>query len=315
MDEIERSRLMHAVLDGAATADEAARLERLLHDDPAARDEFDELRDLFDGLDHLVQPPLPMGFADRVMAALPGSNARHNGLRQLFFRRRVIGPIAAAPARRVQADRSGGVRRTQPANASFWGSYGGDSMSERTSSSFGKRSLWIGGGIAAVAVVLAMSSWIDFPSTNKDTVGTVVPAQRYRAPQNAADDMKPGSDSSAQSSAASQTGGAATAATQNAVDAASANARASAATNAVDAAAQNARASATQNAVDAAAVNARNSATMNAVDAASANARNSASQNAVSGAAQNAVSGATQNAVSNATQNAVSGARQNAVAR
>ena len=64
-------------------------------------------------------------------------------------------------------------------------------MSEQKSGS-GKRKIWIGGGIAAVAVVLAMSSGIDFPPGSKDTAGTIVPAQRYRAPQDTAEDVQAG---------------------------------------------------------------------------------------------------------------------------
>ena len=41
---------MHAVLDGEADSREAALLVRRLASDPAAREEFDALRRLFDGL-------------------------------------------------------------------------------------------------------------------------------------------------------------------------------------------------------------------------------------------------------------------------
>ena len=69
----------------------------------------------------------------------------------------------------------------------------------KSGSFLGKRKVWIGGGLAAAAVIFAMSSGIDFPPNGKDTSGTIVPAQRYRAPQNTAADVKLGDPSSQQS--------------------------------------------------------------------------------------------------------------------
>ena len=48
--------LMHAVLDGEATAVEARELDAVLARDAKAKDEFDELRSLFEGLRHCRQP-------------------------------------------------------------------------------------------------------------------------------------------------------------------------------------------------------------------------------------------------------------------
>ena len=67
-------------------------------------------------------------------------------------------------------------------------------MSEQKSGS--KRKIWIGGAIAAAAVVLVMSSGIDFPPGTKDTSGTIVPATRYKATQNTAEDVKLGAPGS-----------------------------------------------------------------------------------------------------------------------
>jgi hypothetical protein len=302
MDELERNRLMHAVLDGTATPDEVTSLQRLLHNDPAASDEFDELRELFEGLRRVPQPPLPPAFAERVLEALPRPRGRQRGLRQLFLRRRVFGPTTARPVRRVDAEWLDGMIRTQPANVLFMG---GEKMSERTSGSFGKRSLWIGGGIAAVASVLAVSFWIEFPSSNKDTVGTVVPAQRYRAPQNAADDMKPGNDGNAQSQAASLPNGAATALTQGAIS--------NAAQGAVAGSAQGAVAGGSQQAVSGALQGAAAGSQQQAVSGAVQSAAGASQQQAVSGAMQGAVAGSQQQAVSGAVQGAVAGSQQQAV--
>ncbi len=49
-------------------------------------------------------------------------------------------------------------------------------MSEQTSG-LGKRKLWIGGGIAAVAALLAVSYVSNFPPGAQNAVGTIVPAQ------------------------------------------------------------------------------------------------------------------------------------------
>ena len=72
-------------------------------------------------------------------------------------------------------------------------------MSEEKSGSFGKRKIWIGGGIAAAAVILAVSSGVDFPPFSKDTVGTIVPAQRFRADQPATTGVAGGGQSGAAS--------------------------------------------------------------------------------------------------------------------
>ena len=68
-------------------------------------------------------------------------------------------------------------------------------MSDKSGSFLGNRKVWIGGGVAAAAVMFAMSSGVEFPSNGKDTAGTIVPAERYRAPQNTADDVKLGNPS------------------------------------------------------------------------------------------------------------------------
>ena len=63
-----------------------------------------------------------------------------------------------------------------------------DEMIEQKSGSFGKRKIWIGGAIAAAAVVLVMSSGIDFPPGSKDTAGTIVPATALSRSADTGDD-------------------------------------------------------------------------------------------------------------------------------
>ena len=76
--------LMHAVLDGEATVAEARELEAVLARDARAREEYDELRHLFEGLRALPQPFPPEGLAASVLANIPQSARGRDSARQLF---------------------------------------------------------------------------------------------------------------------------------------------------------------------------------------------------------------------------------------
>ena len=56
---------------------------------------------------------------------------------------------------------------------------------------FAHRKAWLGGGIAAAAAVVVAQIAFDFPLP-KDVVGTVIPAQRYRAAQNGSEQVQLG---------------------------------------------------------------------------------------------------------------------------
>lgn len=62
MNDVAIEALMHDVLDGTATAEDQARLEQQLAADPALRERFTELRDLFETLNRvpMVEPPAGM---------------------------------------------------------------------------------------------------------------------------------------------------------------------------------------------------------------------------------------------------------------
>jgi hypothetical protein len=62
MNDVGIEQLMHDVLDGAATAEDSARLEQRLAADPALRARFTELQDLFEALNRapMVEPPAGM---------------------------------------------------------------------------------------------------------------------------------------------------------------------------------------------------------------------------------------------------------------
>ena len=198
----ELTELMYAVLDGEASAAETSRLERLLAEDSAARSQFEELRQLFAGLAGMPRAHPPEGLLAAVMAELPSRRARRAGEHQLFTSPGVIGDIGnGRPAPRNPATIGERFDRgTTPR---------GFSMSKH---SFSKRKIWIGSGIAVAAVAaLLMTPGIDFPPSGKDTVGTIVPAQRYRAPQMTADDVKIANPSATSQGASTAVSGSATA--------------------------------------------------------------------------------------------------------
>lgn len=146
--------LMHAVLDGEATPEEAGELDRLLEADAAARAEFDALRQLFARLEGLPRLDPPPGLGEAAWAQ-----------RQLSRSRRVL----VVP----REDRT----MNQPSK---------------------KRSLWIGAGVAAAAALSVAYLVVGFPPRGDGAAGTVTPAQRYRAEQPKAEDVKLGDQTVAQ---------------------------------------------------------------------------------------------------------------------
>ncbi len=84
MDRTEMLQLMHAALDGAASSEERAALDRVLAQDPQARAQFAELERLFGALDGMPRVEPPEGFADDVMTALQRSNAKGRRLTNLL---------------------------------------------------------------------------------------------------------------------------------------------------------------------------------------------------------------------------------------
>ena len=53
----------------------------------------------------------------------------------------------------------------------------------------GNRKIWIGGGIAVAAAIVAIGTGL-VPPNSSETAGSIVPAQRYRAPQPTAGDVQ-----------------------------------------------------------------------------------------------------------------------------
>jgi len=125
MKQSELIELMHAVLDGEATAAQKRELDQRLTSDPAARTEFDALRAIFAELEAMPSAHPPEGLVASVMADLPAH--------QLSRPSRVIGATGDA------SSNANTLRRTYRSWPFFPGS---ESMSEQ--SRFKRKGLWIG---------------------------------------------------------------------------------------------------------------------------------------------------------------------------
>ncbi len=185
------TRLMHAVLDGEATPAEARELEGLLEADPALRERFGEWRAMFDAMQRMPQAYPPEGLVAAVMANIPQIPA--GGGSQLPARSGVIG--VASDTSRDFPDTAIPIHRSTRSMASL----GDRAMTEQAGSQFSRRKIWVAVGLAAVAVAVVGGYAFDIPPSAKDAVGTIVPAQRYQAPQPKAQDIQvgqPGSQTS-----------------------------------------------------------------------------------------------------------------------
>ncbi len=164
--------LMHAVLDGEASDAEARRLEVQLAADPAAQAEFEGWKRLFEALDAVPKEHAPEGLVASIVAAMPEAPGALGEGPQPFPGRRVLGHTAF------------GISRPVPIRSV--------TMTEQSSRRiFAHRKAWLGGGIAAAAAVVVAQIAFDFPLP-KDVVGTVIPAQRYRAAQNGSEQVQLG---------------------------------------------------------------------------------------------------------------------------
>jgi anti-sigma factor RsiW len=298
---------MDAVLDGEATPSEVRELDRLLAIDSAARTEFAQLKKVFEALREVPQAFPPEGLVAAVLANIPQNPVSHGTRDQLSSRSRVIGSARKLEARGKSPGESvKGPPVHQP--APFLREW---NMNESNGSSR-RRNVWVGSGIAIAAALVALAYTIDFPPGTQNAVGTIVPAQRFKAAQPAIDDVKAGGQSGSRS-VPLQAGSAANAATNNAVVSGTTNAVTNGTTNAVDNASTNAVVNGTTNAINAGTTNAINAGTTNAVNNASMNAVNAGATNAVNAGTTNAVNNASMNAVSNASTNAVANGTTNAV--
>jgi hypothetical protein len=264
MNNSEYTPLMHAVLDGEATPGESAELRRLLASDPAVRAQFEDLQRLFEGLKAVPRlfPAGGVGLFGHGGTSRPDFTAANAFWRSppTFF----AVPCTWSNWRTFHGNPGhfpGTSATVHPISHRGPHFRGEKNMSEQNTSSFGNRKIWIGAGIAAAAVIVAVSTGV-LPPSGKDTTGTIVPAQRYQGAQPTAADVKldgtGGTSSSAPVPAAQDAAGNAAAssaqgAAKNAADGAAKNAADGAAKNAADGAAKNAADGAAKNAADGAA--------------------------------------------------------------
>ena len=121
---------------------------------------------------------------ERLIAIDAGARAEYEAQRRFFARlQRVF--LLDPPSGLADA----AAKRLQPFNLSAKG----ETMIRNVS----KRALWIGTGVAASAVLIA-GFLLKFPPAGENAVGTVAPAQRYRAEQIKAGDVKLGDQTVAQ---------------------------------------------------------------------------------------------------------------------
>jgi anti-sigma factor RsiW len=264
--------LMHSVLDGEATDAEARELQRRLAVDPAARAEFDHWKGLFEALGAVPKEHAPEGLVAAVTSGLPKARRTPKESIQPFAGRRVLGHERfGIPTRSV-------------------------TMTEQSSRRiFAHRKTWIGVGLAAAVAVVVAQIAFDFPLP-KDVVGTVVPAQRYRAAQNGSEQVQVG------------TPGGQTATIGTAPEADRALAGKSADHNAqvrADHSAQlNADRAAEMSAAQRAQMSAANTVQMSAANTAQKNAANTAQMSAANTAQKNAANTAQMNAAHTVQKNA-----------
>ena len=302
--ERERARLMDAVLDGEATPAKVRELDRLLAADPSARADFEQLKKVFDALRDIPQVFPPEGLVATVLSNIPQNRPGQGRRDQLSSRSHVIG-AAAKEARGTSPGKSikgSPIHRSAP----FFREWKMNDSSSR------KRNVWIGSAVAIGAALVALAYTIDFPPGAQNAVGTIVPAQRFKAAQPAMDDVKAVGQSGSQS-VPLQAGSAANAAANNAVVNGTTNGITNATTNGITNASTNAVMNGTTNAINAGTTNAVMNGTTNAVNNSAMNATNQATNNMVNQATNNMVNQATSNAVNQATSNAANNAVQNSV--
>ena len=186
MNTTNASALMHAVLDGEATPSEAADLERELDQHPELRAQYAALQNLFEELLRVPMGYPPEGLVASVMANIPQNRPESSDEDQLFAGPGVLGASSQGTRGHRRDGSKAGRTEFQP-----WLRRKDKDMSEQNRTFPGNRKLWIGGGIAAAVVVIGLASGL-IPPGGKDTAGTIVPAQRYQAPQSNVQDVQGG---------------------------------------------------------------------------------------------------------------------------
>ena len=306
-------RLMTLVLDAEATPDEAAELERQLAADPVLRERFAVWMGLFDAMGHVPAVHAPEGLVARVMSNIPHEGAPSGS--KLPAASRILD---------VVSNEVSPIRRASRPMASL-----GVTMNDEIRTPFNKRKVWIGAGLAAIAVVVVGGYALDVPPGIKDTAGTILPATRYQAAQPKAADIQVGVPTGTQTSpidpsiqagvasqaAATQAGNqsALQAGSQSALQAGNQSAKQAGNQSALQAGNQSAKQAGSQSALQAGSQSAVQAGSQSALQAGSQSAVQAGSQSALQAGSQSALQAGSQSAVQAGSQSAIQAGSQSAV--
>ncbi len=193
MNHAELVERIQAVLEGVALPEEVQELERRLAADASARAEFEQWQRLFVALDRVPQVSPPEGLVAAITAAAPQYSGSSRDADQLFDRPGVIGhrhPESRGAASWIRATIRRHGRSGPPLER-------GNMSEQQQRIGSGNRKLWVGGGIAVLALGVALIAF-DIPPKSENVTGTIAPAERYRAPQDATETVKLGDQTIAQ---------------------------------------------------------------------------------------------------------------------
>ncbi|HSH91318.1 MAG TPA: hypothetical protein VK996_15130 [Ramlibacter sp.] len=169
--------LAMAVLDGDASPEERARLQALLDADAALKAQFGGLQSAQRVLSQVAPVEPPQGLADAVIVKILSRREDSVTLRQLFQTSSVVGSRAGTKS-------PGAAKAASPLGyfVQFLQSMKEKMMSDPKPGIFSgtKFKVLAGGGIALAALVV-VSTGVDFSGAEKNTSGTIAPAERYRS--------------------------------------------------------------------------------------------------------------------------------------
>jgi hypothetical protein len=193
---------MHAVLDGAATEAEIRDLYAHLDGNAEAADEFTSWKAMFDGLDHLSDAHPPEGLVASITGALPparrmGGTTRASDEQIILKRDQLFSGTAVISSGNTQT-----TRRPIGFKSGFRSITGWLMPATSRESNMNTQRKILAGGAAAVVALGVAVMLSGYPPKSNDVVGTVVPAERYRAPQSGAEAVKLGEQAATTSSTA-----------------------------------------------------------------------------------------------------------------
>ena len=180
---------MHAVLDGTATPEQAMLLASVLASDAEAAEEFESWKAVFRGLAAIAPAHPPEGLVAAIEASIPMRPPR---TADRFAAPDQLLPLASV----VASTQPRGIELPARFRALFQRPSRPNSTQEHGQMNV-NRKYWAGGAIVVVALGVAVLV-SGYPPKSDNLLGTVVPAERYRAPQAGAEAIKLGEPATAQ---------------------------------------------------------------------------------------------------------------------